>query len=163
MKYGLAPLSQEDREAVIDIFNYHVENGFAAYPEQKLPSEFFDHLLQIIAGYPSVAVKDEHEKEIGFGFMRPYHPSSSFRRTAEVTYFLLPEHTRKGIGRMMLDYFMQESSRLRVDNLMANISSLNEQSLQFHRKMGFELCGRFRRIGKKFGKDFDVVWMQKLL
>jgi len=50
-----------------------------------------------------------------------------------------------------------------VDCLLANISSHNEQSLDFHRKMGFQQCGRFRRVGKKFGKDFDVIWMQKLL
>jgi len=163
MDYMMKPLSEGDRNAVIDIFNYHVENGFAAYPEQELPYEFFDHFQQIMAGYPSVSVRDEDGKLIGFGFMRPYHPSPTFRRTAEVTYFLLPEYTRKGIGRKILERFLQEAPKLGVDNFLANISSLNEPSIAFHRKMGFEECGRFRRIGRKFGRDFDVVWMQKLL
>lgn len=48
-----------------------------------------------------------------------------------------------------------------MDNLLASISSRNEQSLAFHRKRGFVECGRLRDVGVKFGKSFDVVWMQK--
>jgi len=36
-------------------------------------------------------------------------------------------------------------------------------SLNFHFKQGFKECGRFQRIGQKFGRDFDVIWMQKFL
>jgi len=50
-----------------------------------------------------------------------------------------------------------------VETLLANISSLNEVSLNFHLKHGFKECGRFQRIGKKFDRDFDVIWMQKFL
>ena len=50
-----------------------------------------------------------------------------------------------------------------IDTLLADISSLNEPSIKFHEKLGFSHCGSFKRVGRKFGKDFDVVWMQKLL
>ena len=33
MKYDMVPISPEDRETVIDIFNHYIENSFAAYPE----------------------------------------------------------------------------------------------------------------------------------
>ncbi|GAB4342002.1 MAG: GNAT family N-acetyltransferase [Candidatus Abyssubacteria bacterium] len=163
MDYELSPLSQRDRESVVDIFNYYVENGFAAYPEHKLPYEFFDHLLMMIDGYPAVTVREESGTVVGFGFLRAHHPSPTFGRTAEITYFISPEHTRKGIGRRILEHFIAEAGKREIDVILANISSLNEQSLRFHRWMGFEECGRFRRIGRKFGRDFDVVWMQKLL
>jgi L-amino acid N-acyltransferase YncA len=52
---------------------------------------------------------------------------------------------------------------MNITTLLANICSLNKQSLKFHRKNGFKRCGTFRKIGTKFGKDFDVVWMQKPL
>jgi phosphinothricin acetyltransferase len=50
-----------------------------------------------------------------------------------------------------------------IDNLLASASSLNEQSLRFHAKVGFERCGTFRSVGRKAGRDFDVVWFQKRL
>ena len=163
MNYRLLPLSESDRQPVVDIFNYYVETGFAAYVEEKLPYEFFDYLLQMVHGYPAIAVRDENDKVVGFAFMRAHHPLPTFQRTAEVTYFILPEYTRKGIGQGILGYLAREAAKLGVDSLLAHISSLNEQSINFHKKMGFEQCGRFRRIGRKFGMDFDVMWMQKLL
>jgi len=165
MNCELIPLSEHDRKAVTDIFNSYVEKGFAAYPEDKVPYEFYDYLLQIAHGYSAIAVHDRDAGGVvvGFGFMRAYHPAKTFQRTAEITYFILPEYTRKGIGTAILEYFIHQSRQHGVDCLLANISSHNEQSLDFHRKMGFEQCGRFRRVGKKFGKDFDVIWMQKLL
>ena len=57
----------------------------------------------------------------------------------------------------------QEAQKVEITTLLANISSLNKQSIAFHRKQGFKDCGRFERIGSKFGKDFDVVWMQKFI
>jgi L-amino acid N-acyltransferase YncA len=41
--------------------------------------------------------------------------------------------------------------------------TLNDQSLAFHRKHGFEEVARFKRVGEKLGREFDVVYMQKWL
>ena len=56
-----------------------------------------------------------------------------------------------------------EARQRGIDTILANISSHNEQSLAFHAGHGFTECGRFRRAGRKFEKDFDIVWMQKFL
>jgi phosphinothricin acetyltransferase len=47
--------------------------------------------------------------------------------------------------------------------ILAGISSLNPKSLAFHERQGFVQCGRFLNVGRKWGKDFDVVWMQKTI
>lgn len=165
MNYEFKKISEEYRKAVIDIFNYFIENGYAAYPEEKMPYEFFDMILKNTRGYPAIVIVDTHSqnKIIGFAFMRPYHPMKVFQRTAEVTYFLLPEFTRQGIGKKIMEFFVQEAKKINIDTLLAHISSFNQQSIAFHEKMGFSQCGCFRRIGRKFGNDFDVVWMQKML
>ena len=159
------PMTETHIEPVLEIFNYFIKNSFAAYPEDPVPSEFFPKLLQITQGYPSIVVvdKDREDKVIGFAFMRALHPSKTFRRTAELSYFLLPEYTRKGIGHTIMKYLIEESQKIGIDCLLAEISSLNEQSINFHKKTGFEQCGLFKRAGRKFDQDFDVVWMQKLL
>jgi len=62
-----------------------------------------------------------------------------------------------------LNVLIKEAKRKGFDTLLASISSLNEISLNFHLKNGFTECGRFKRIGKKFGQDFDEVWMQRFI
>jgi len=64
-----------------------------------------------------------------------------------------------GLGKTALDRLAEAARELGVDRLMASISSLNQESLRFHRKYGFQECGRFTEAGTKFGGNFDVVWM----
>jgi L-amino acid N-acyltransferase YncA len=163
MDYKLTPLTDRDREAVIDVFNHFVEHSFAAYPEEKVPYELFDHFLASAGGYPSIGVHTDEGTVVGFGFMRPYHYADTMRRTAEVAYFILPEHTGRGIGTQILEMFIDEAKKRGINNFLASISSLNEQSLNFHRRHGFTECGRFVRVGRKKNRDYDMVWMQKSL
>lgn len=160
MAYTFERMGDEHRQAVIDIFNYYIVNGFAAYPEQPVDYEFFDRFLDMTRGYPALVVRDDAEGIVGFGFLHPYRQGRTFNRTAEITYFILPAHTGKGIGTIVLRQFRQAAKEQGIDTFLANISSRNEGSIRFHRKNGFEECGRFRRIGRKFNEDFDVVWMQ---
>ena len=163
MEYSISPMLNEDRESIMDIFNYYIENSFAAYPESKLPYQAFDMLLQMSKGYPTGSIKDQEGKIIGFGMLRTHNPMSTFSQTAEVTYFIQPDHTGKGIGKMLLSYLEKEGREKGIKNIMVNISSLNPRSIEFHQKNGFIECGRFKKVGKKNGRDFDTVWMQKML
>ncbi len=85
------------------------------------------------------------------------------KRAAQVTYFILPEYTRQGLGTALLAFFVGEARKMGLDSLLANISSRNRQSLEFHLKNGFRECARFLKVGHKFGEDVDAVWMQKQL
>ena len=155
--------TDQDCDQIVDIFNYYVEHGYAAYPEKPLDRRLFDFLKTIIYGNAFFVVEDRAEHVIGFGFLKKYHPYPAFDRTAEAGYFLLPGHTGQGVGALLLNRLEQEARELGVDNLLANISALNPPSLAFHKKHGFRECGRFEKILAKFGQDLDIVWMQKRL
>jgi phosphinothricin acetyltransferase len=163
MEYYLSPLSPEDREDVINIFNYYIENSFAAYPEKKVPYEFFDIFLQATAGYPTAIAKDENKTLLGFGMLRPHSPMPTLSKAAEIAYFIRPEYTGKGIGFRLLEHLLSGAREKGFHCILASISSLNEGSIHFHLQNGFAECGRFREVGNKHGKSFDIVWMQKLL
>ena len=158
----LEPLSEDDRLPVVDIFNYYIEHSFAAYPETKMDYSFFDNFLAISAKYPSAAVH-EGGRVTGFGMLRPYSPFGAFRQTAEISYFIHPEFTGRGTGKMLLEHLCGKGKAMGIGNIIAGISSHNENSLLFHEKNGFSRAGCLRRAGKKFGEDFDVVLMQKFI
>ncbi|MGE5832707.1 MAG: N-acetyltransferase family protein [Methanomicrobiales archaeon] len=160
-EFALTPIASSDREAVIDLFNYYIEHSFAAYPTERVPYEFFRMVEEVMKGFPTVAARDRKGTLIGFAFLHPHNPMPTFAHTAEVTYFVKPECTGKGIGSRMLA-FLEEGGRKRgISCLLASISSLNEGSIRFHTRHGFVECGRFREIGRKKGRYFDTVWMEK--
>ena len=64
---------------------------------------------------------------------------------------------------MLLGFLEKGAIEKGITNILANISSLNPRSIEFHQKNGFIECGRFKKVGKKNGKEFDTVWMQKML
>lgn len=157
-------MTKEYSKEVIDIFNYYVENSYAAYPESKLQYKFFKKFLEIISGYPAFVInKKKDDKIIGFCFLRPYNPFPVFRGTAEATYFIEKDEVAKGIGKQALEKLEIEAKKIGVKKLLVDISSENIQSINFHKKNGFVECGWFHNVGKKKGKYFDVVWMEKNL
>lgn len=160
--FALEPMEERHGRGVVDIFNHFVTQGFAAYPDRPVPYEFFGRLQQMTQGYPAFVVT-AGQNVLGFGFLRPFHPAPTLRRTAEVTYFIAPEFTRRGIGTVLLGRLVEEAAARGVDSLLASISSKNDESIAFHRKNGFRECGRFERVGQKHGQDFDMVWMQRRL
>ncbi len=163
MDFTTAPVSKEDGVAVIDIFNYYVENSFAAYPEDPVAYQFFDLFLNMSAGYPFLVAKDGEGNVLGFALLRPHSPMPVFSRAAEITCFISPQHIGKGIGKAMQERLVHEAREKGMTTILAGISSLNSASLAFHKKRGFQECGRFQKIGRKWGQDFDVVWMQKMI
>lgn len=158
------PLSTEHTRPVMDVFNHYAENSFAAYPESKLPDEFFSRFLEMAKGYPAYAIKGADDGEfLGFCLLRAFNQFPTFRHTAEVSYFLAPEAIGQGIGQSALAKLENDGKTMGIRVLLANISSLNEISIEFHRRNGFVECGRLRNVGRKMGMDFDVVWMEKEL
>ncbi|KYK23909.1 hypothetical protein AYK25_00640 [Thermoplasmatales archaeon SM1-50] len=74
---------------------------------------------------------------------------------------MVKDETSKGIGQKALKKLEEEAKKIGITILLADISSENISSIEFHKKNGFKECGRFHHIGKKKGKYFDVVWMEK--
>lgn len=163
MEYRINPISAEDCEAIIDIFNYYVEHSFAAFSENKLPYLAFDMFLQMSKGYPTGTIKNQKGVIVGFGMLRTHNSMPTFSQTAEISNFIHPEHTGKGLGKMLLAFLEKGGREKGIKTILASISSLNPRSIIFHQKTGFIQCGYFKTVGRKHGREFDTVWMQKML
>ena len=87
----------------------------------------------------------------------------SFQHPAELSYFIAPGFTGKGTGSRLLETLEEDALKMGIHVLLASISSLNPESIGFHRKHGFTECGKFHGAGMRRGRDFDLVWMQKHL
>jgi phosphinothricin acetyltransferase len=157
-------MSREYGKEVMDIFNYYVENSFAAYPENKLPYESYGTFLEMTKNYPAYVLKNaESEKVLGFCFLKAYSPFPVFRETAEISNFLAKDEIGKGLGTDALRRLEEDAKNVGINRILARISSENSKSIQFHSKNGFIECGRLNKIGKKQGKYFDIIWMEKEL
>jgi L-amino acid N-acyltransferase YncA len=163
MPYNIRRAEDTDAEAVSHVFNHFVKTSFAAFPSQEVDESFLGRLCGVAGKFPMHVVESPEGTVVGFALIRPYHLADTFRRTAEATIFILPEHTRQGLGDRLLGLLEADAKAHGVDTLLGGASSHNEPSIAFQKKHGFVECGRFQRVGRKFSQDFDLVWLQKLL
>jgi len=111
------------RNEVMDIFNYYVDNSFAAYPERKLPEKLFDMFLETAKKYPVYVIKIKDTDIVaGFCLLRAYNPFSSFNETAEISYFIDKDYVGQGIGKKALQILEQDAKRLNIKTILADIS-----------------------------------------
>lgn len=153
MKVSIRKATSEDKSSIISIFNSYVENSFAAYPEKKVEDELFDRLKSVTYNDSFYVIENSEAIVVGFGLLKKYHSADTIQQTAELTYFLHLEYLRFGIGKKLLDVLYSDAKSYGVKTLLAHISSLKGISINFHLKNGFTECGRFKCIGKKFGKN----------
>ncbi|MDD1651704.1 MAG: N-acetyltransferase family protein [Methanomicrobiales archaeon] len=156
----IRPVRQEDRDAVVCIFNHSVKESQAAFPDQPVEPAFFDVMLN---GAHASYVADEGGRVVGCGVLRPLLPFPAFAGTAAVTLFLVPSHVRQGLGSRLMEALTGDARRLGIHTLVAQISSGNRGSISFHARQGFSECGRIPDAGCRFGEPFDLVLMRRSL
>ncbi len=154
--------SETDKEKVRNIFNFFIKNSFAAYPDTEFDESEFEPIMGTSPDLPKLVILYEN-RIVGFAFVNRYHRAETFNKAAVCGYFILPDFTGKGVGKIILEALEEECSTLGIKSLLVHISSRNTGSIRFHRKHGFTECGRFQNIGTKFGEDFDIIWMQKFI
>lgn len=106
-------------------------------------------------------IDEECGKIVGFCQLSAYNPFSSFAQTACVTYFIASDYTACGLGGKCLKVLEKDARKQGIQHLLAEISSENAESISFHKKHGFTVCGELKDIGEKLGSKFGVVLMQK--
>ena len=147
-----------DLEGMLPVFNYFAEHGDAVYTDMPLSLNRFKKLIeQVKIGL----VLENGDKIIGFGYISAYKPYPNFDFTGVLTYFIMPQYTGIGLGTRLFDELIKRGRQAGINNFLAHISSMNEQSLNFHKKKGFVTVGEFKNVAVKNSRLFDIIWVQK--
>ena len=67
----------------------------------------------------------------------------------------------QGVGRRLLEEVIASTERAGIWTIQAGIFPENESSLRLHERVGFELVGRRRRLGRHHGVWRDVLLYER--
>ena len=96
---------------------------------------------------------------VGWASLSQWSPRGAYRRTAEVSEYVDPEHRGRGIGKAMLSTLVDRARDRDISVLLARVSQPNPASVAMHEGLGFATFGTQRRCGEKLGKILDVQLM----
>ncbi len=163
MQLTFTPVTENNLAAILAIYNHYVLNSTATFHEHLLD---LDEMRQILfyndSRYGAFLIKQADEV-CGYCILARFHEREAYRGTATVTVYLDPAWVGRGIGRAAIDFLEAEAVKREFHALLAVICAENTASIKAFQRAGYEQCGCFREVGKKFGRLLDVVYYQKLI
>jgi len=159
-----------DAGALLEIYAPYVRDTAISF-EYEVPSreEFEARIRTTLERYPYLAALRDGVP-VGYTCTHPFVGRAAYGWAAETTIYLAPQARGEGTGRALYQALEAVSREQNIYSLNACIGwceredrYLDRNSAQFHAHMGYEMVGRFRACGYKFGTWYDMVWMEKQL
>ncbi|GGF14807.1 MULTISPECIES: GNAT family N-acetyltransferase [Flavobacterium] len=106
-------------------------------------------------------VAQSNDQIIGWAALTPISSRCVYAGVAEVSVYVDPEHSGKGIGLALLNELVHLSEAEGIWTLQAGIFPENIASLRIHEKAGFRILGVREKIGKQNGLWRDTVLLER--
>ncbi len=171
MTYQIRMATPEDAKELLDIYRYYVENTAITF-EYDVPSveEFRGRIEHVLKKFPYLIVEGDG-KIYGYAYVSPFKERAAYQWAVETSIYVAKDARRDGLGRMLYEELEKRLKEMGILNLNACIGypngaedeHLTYDSVKFHEKMGYSMVGEFHQCGYKFGRWYNMVWMEKLI
>jgi len=159
--FTLRPATESDLVAINDIYNHYVLHSTCTYQEEPEPLEgrrqWFSHHGD---KHPVIVAAAANGQVAGWGSLSAYHERSAYRHTVENSIYVHHQYHRRGIGSLLLQDLIVQARKLGHRVIIAGIDGEQFASVALHAKFHFEKVGHLKRVGFKFGRWLDVIYME---
>ncbi|MCR4895176.1 MAG: GNAT family N-acetyltransferase [Lachnospiraceae bacterium] len=160
----------EDADRLLEIYSYYVLNTAITFEiEVPAASEFRGRIENISAKYPYLVLEEEG-RILGYAYAGVFKGRAAYDHCVETTIYLDRDARGKGYGRILYAALEQELKARGIRNLYACIGDpieedeyLTKASEHFHSRMGYTKVGEFHKCGRKFGRWYNMIWMEKFI
>ena len=159
-----------DARELLEIYGPYVENTAISF-EYEVPSveEYSHRIEKTIKFYPYLVAETEGII-VGYAYVSPFKEREAYAWAVETTIYIREGWKGKGCGKQLYLALEKILKKQNIQNLNACIAyteqedeHLTNASMKFHQHMGYQLVGTFHKCGYKFGKWYDMIWMEKML
>lgn len=163
-------VTKADATALLKIYAPYVEQTAITF-EYEVPSveEFTGRIEHILEKYPYLVAEADGEI-VGYAYAGTFKDRAAYDWSVETTIYVNQQKKRMGIGGKLYAALEEALRAQHILNLNACIGYprkedeyLTRDSEKFHQKLGYRLVGTFYDSGYKFGRWYDMIWMEKML
>lgn len=160
----------QDAPELLKIYAPYVEKTAITF-EYAVPTvqEFQERILRVLKKYPYLVAQRDGEI-VGYAYAGAFKERPAYDWAVETTVYVRQDQKKKGIGRELYLALEQALALQNVLNLNACIAYpetedeyLTKNSVRFHERLGYRLVGEFHQCGYKFGRWYNMVWMEKCI
>ncbi len=159
----------EDAEKLVEIYGFYVAKTAITF-EYQIPTaeEFERRIRKTLKRYPYFVAERDGEMA-GYAYAGTFHDRAAYDWAVETSIYVARDQKKRGIGRRLhaaLEMALREQGILNMNACVASPMQeedpyLTRDSLEFHRHLGYRLVGEFFQCGYKFGRWYNMVWLEK--
>jgi len=155
----------EDLPRLTEIYNHYVVHSPATFDlEPKTVAQRAEWFAQFAAsGRHRLIVTEEAGTILGYAGTTRFRVKPAYDRTVETTIYCAPEAVGRGIGAQLYAALFDALASEDVHRIVAGFVPPNPASERLHLRFGFKTVGVFTEQGYKFGRYWDVCWMERPL
>ena len=152
-----------DLETVTAICAYYVTSTVTTFEEVPPTAADWQRRLDDLTRRDLPFLVAEQDGMVcGYAYASSWRPKPAYRYTVEDTVYISPSHLGRGIGRALLAALLTGCAQAGARQVIAVIADTgSDASVALHRRLGFTMAGRLRRVGFKHGQWIDTVLMQR--
>ena len=162
--------SPADAEALLELYAPYVrETAITFEYEVPSPEEFQSRIRRTLEKYPYL-IAEREGRCVGYAYAGAFHARAAYDWAVETSVYVERGLRRQGVGRRLYTALEEILTLQNILNLNACIAYpaeedpyLTRDSADFHQRLGYQLVGRFHQCGYKFGRWYDMIWMEKML
>lgn len=153
----------DDAEAIAAIYNHYVATTAITFEEEAVTAGEMAHRIESYTKDLPWLVFEDEGRVLGYAYATPWKARAAYRHSVEVTVYVEKAHGGRGIGTALYRELIPRLREKGVHALVAGIALPNPGSQTLHESFGFERLGRFREVGRKFGRWIDVGYWELVL
>lgn len=157
---SIRSVNSEDTKSILEIYEPYVLDSPTSF-ETEIPSlhAFKARIQDYTAKFPWI-VFEANGEVVGYAYASSHRSRCAYEWSVESSVYVHPQHQGKGIGTKLYKELFRLLKIQGVVNIFAGITLPNEGSVKLHETLGFEQIGKFKDVGFKQGKWWDVGWWQ---
>ena len=165
MSRDVRAATPEDLPQLTDIYNHYVLSGHSTFDLEPFGvedrKEWFSHYGETGPYRLLVAVQGSHV--LGYATSSRFRPRPAYRTSVEISAYCDPQATGRGVGSALYTALFHGLADEGLHRAFAGIALPNDPSVALHRRFGFRKIGVYTEAGHKFGRYWDVLWLERPL
>jgi L-amino acid N-acyltransferase YncA len=157
--------TEADVPEIQSIYAHHVLTGTGTFEEEPPSVEEMSvrYNRVIDHGWHWLVAVDE-SGVLGFGYYTQFRDRTAYRYCVEDSIYVRENVRGQGVGKALVHALVDICTKAGIRQMIAVIGdSENVGSIGVHASLGFRQVGTLHKVGIKFGRWLDAVYMQRAL
>jgi len=159
----IRPAERADLARLTEIYNYYVIHTPVTFDVEPYTverrAEWFGQFAR--TGRNRLLVAEGEAGVVGYAGTTRWRPKAAYDTTVETTIYCAHDAVGKGVGRSLYLALFEALRGEDVHRFVAGYTMPNAATAALHERLGFKTVGVFSEVGRKFGKYWDVCWMER--